>query len=80
LKYIGSQTYGYGGVDYAKIKAKFAEAGGYSKTHKTTQGIDRTLRRLEQSGLITRPRKGFYKITKKGKSALYDLQHGLWRN
>jgi len=78
LKFIGKQTYGYGGVNYAKIRSRFVRITRRGVS--TTQGIDRTLRRLEETGLISRPKKGYYVITAKGKTAAYDLQHGLWRD
>jgi len=43
-------------------------------------GLDRTLRRLERTGLISRPKRGTYRITKKGLEALEELnKNKFWR-
>ena len=71
-----------GGAPYTDIVWKFKYDGGHNvDKHSTTQGIDRTLRRLERSKLITRPERGRYKLTAKGKAALWDFQRGEkeWR-
>ena len=74
LKFIASKTRSNGGVRYKDIKSKFHSGRG------TTMGLDRTLRRLETSSMISRPRTGYYIITRKGKAVLYDLmQYGSWR-
>jgi len=72
LNDIAKYSYNKNGMDYNKLKPKY-------RTKNTTQGLDRTLRRLERTGLVSRPRRGFYTITSKGKAALSDLKYGLWR-
>jgi len=44
------------------------------------QNFSQTLRRMEQTGLITRPRPGEYKLTAKGKNVLKKVEEeGIWR-
>lgn len=44
------------------------------------QHFSQTLRRMEQTGLITRPRPGEYKLTTKGKNVLRKVrEEGIWK-
>ena len=69
LALVGKYSYSHSGVAYNKIKNSILRGPSRLGYHTTTQGLDRTLRRLERTGLTTRPKTGFYLITGKGKKA-----------
>jgi len=75
LDTIARYTHVQGSIRYNEIKTLFMRKKNY-----TSMGLDRTLRRLETSGMVTRPKTGYYTITRKGRAVLYDLmKFGSWR-
>lgn len=87
VKMISIHT-GLGKVPYAVMKSIILRRGvaryseiredtGYTYDH---HHLDQTIRRMEQTGLITRPRPGEYKLTARGKNVLRKVEdEGIWR-